>query len=97
MSMQGNGENWGWGAPHWQQGQWDTMRQWRIERRDCNALSKFDGNVSSFKTWRDRILQHVAESNPLWVHALRPLQKRSEVIDASEVESEYFHGCPAPP
>ena len=86
---------WADGQHAMQQQGWDDMRMWRIDRRDTQALSKFDATVGTFKTWRDRIVQHVARSNTNWVPLLTAIKKRTEPIDIAEVRAEVVHGVPA--
>ena len=71
------------------------MKPWKIDRRETTALSKFDGSVSAFKTWRDRMLQHMARCNTNWVSTLRSISKRTEPIDINAVRAEMIHGVPA--
>ena len=40
--------------------------KWKISRKDTDKLKTFDGDMSLYVDWKDRMIDHIASSNSEW-------------------------------
>ena len=51
------------------------MKTWAIDRKVTKELKAFDGSSLSYKSWHDRIVDHVMRCNVHWGEVLSMVEK----------------------
>ena len=87
------------------QGQWDAWGNWhpivertatwKIPRNNTEGLIKFDGALSDYKNWKNRIRDHSSEGWTPWREILDMAATARKEHRMEELESCTWHGVPA--
>ena len=69
-----------------------TIGNFEISYKPNEALKKFSGDSANYKTWADRIMDHLARGNSYWRTLLKSLQACTLNIQRSWLEGQWVQG-----
>ena len=85
-------------------GQWDAWGNvqgqnqrplWRISRKFTEGLIKFDGDLSQYRAWKNRIRDHASEEWPSWRIVLDNAERVQDVLTPDYLNSVTICGVNA--